>query len=89
MWQVEANEPNRASGNLMNEKCGKRRLCACLLQESAGHVAEVEAEAAKTARELADFKAESAGLRNQDLTLRRLEEKNRSLETQLVEKVRW
>jgi len=57
------------------------------LQEAAGRVAEVEAGAAKTAKELAEFKAESAGLRNQDLTLRKMEEKNRALEAQLAEKV--
>lgn len=39
------------------------------------------------AAELADFKVESATLRNQDLTVRRLEERNKALEAQLAEKV--
>lgn len=40
------------------------------------------------AAELADFKAESKQLRNQELTMRRLEERARSLEAQLEAKVR-
>ena len=40
------------------------------------------------AAELADFKAESKQLRNQELTMRRLEERVRSLEAQLEAKVR-
>ena len=47
----------------------------------------MEAAAAKSARELAEYKAESSQLRNQDLTIRRLEEKARQLEAQLQEKV--
>jgi hypothetical protein len=39
------------------------------------------------AMELADFRAESATLRNQDLTVRRLEERKKALEAQLAEKV--
>ena len=40
------------------------------------------------AAELADFRAESKQLRNQELTMRRLEERARSLEAQLEAKVR-
>ena len=40
------------------------------------------------AAELADFKAESKQLRNQELTMRRLEERARNLEAQLEAKVR-
>ena len=58
------------------------------LQEGASRLAEVEAEAARSARELAEFKAESSQLRNQDLTIRRLEERARLLEAALQEKVR-
>lgn len=39
------------------------------------------------AQELAEFKAESTELKNQDLTIRRLEERNRNLEAQLEDKV--
>lgn len=56
-------------------------------QESSARLAEVEAAAAKSARELAEYKAESSGLKNQDLTIRRLEERARQLEAQLQEKV--
>ena len=48
----------------------------------------MEAVAARSARELAEYKAESSQLKNQDLTIRRLEERARQLEAQLVEKVR-
>ena len=51
-------------------------------------MAEVEAAAEKASRELAEYKAESAELRNQDLTIRRLEERVRGLEADLQEKVR-
>lgn len=40
------------------------------------------------AMELADFKTEATTLRNQDLTVRRLEERKKALEAQLAEKVR-
>ena len=41
----------------------------------------------KLARELAEFKAESKGLVNQELTVRRLEERTRTLESELASKV--
>lgn len=59
----------------------------CNLQESAARLAEVEAVATRSARELAEYKAESSQLKNQDLTIRRLEERARQLEAQLLEKV--
>jgi homeobox protein cut-like len=40
----------------------------------------------KQATELAEYKAESSTLRNQDLTVRKLEDKVRSLEAVLEEK---
>ena len=43
-----------------------------LPQEAGARCAELEAAAARLAGELADFKAESRQLRNQDLTIRRL-----------------
>jgi homeobox protein cut-like len=46
----------------------------------------MEAAAAKMAGELAEYKAESRELRNQEHTIRRLEEKARSLEAQLENK---
>ena len=39
-------------------------------------------------QELAEYKSESSELRNQDFTIRKLEERARELEAQLVEKVR-
>lgn len=52
----------------------------------ASRVAELEAAAVKSARDLAEFKTESEGLRNQDLTIRRLEDKVRTLEAALGER---
>ncbi|KAK9826852.1 hypothetical protein WJX81_008080 [Elliptochloris bilobata] len=51
--------------------------------EASARCAELEAAARNLAGELADFKAESKQLRNQELTIRRLEERARSLEAQL------
>ncbi len=47
----------------------------------------MEAAATKMAGELAEYKAESKELRNQEHTIRRLEDKARSLESQLEDKV--
>ena len=41
----------------------------------------------KMAQELAEFKAERGELRNQELTVRRLEDKNRAAEAKLAEQV--
>jgi homeobox protein cut-like len=57
------------------------------VQELASHNAEVQAQMCKIAQELAEYKAESKDLKNQDGTIRRLEERVRSLEAQLQEKV--
>lgn len=56
------------------------------LQEASARCAELEAAARRLAGELADFKAESKELRNQELTIRRLEERARTLEAQLEAK---
>ena len=42
----------------------------------------------KMAQELAEFKAERGELRNQELTVRKLEERNRGAEARLAEQVR-
>ena len=47
----------------------------------------MEAAATKMAGELAEYKAESKELRNQEHTIRRLEDRARSLEAQLEDKV--
>ena len=47
----------------------------------------MEAAATKMAGELAEYKAESRELRNQEHTIRRLEDKARSLAAQLDDKV--
>ena len=49
-------------------------------------MAELEAQTRKMAQELAEYKSESTELRNQDHTVRRLEERVRSLEAELQEK---
>ena len=56
-------------------------------QEVGARAAEMEAAAAKMAGELAEYKAESKELHNQEHTIRRLEDKARSLEIQLEDKV--
>ena len=53
----------------------------------ASHSAELEAQVRKLAQELAEYKAESKELKNQDGTIRRLEERVRGLEAQNQEKV--
>lgn len=58
-----------------------------LLQEAAARCAAAEAGEARALADLEQHRQESQGLRNQDLTVRRLEEKVRSLEKQLEEKV--
>ena len=58
-----------------------------MAQEVAARAAEMEAAATKMAGELAEYKAESKELHNQEHTIRRLEEKARSLEAQLEDKV--
>ncbi len=63
------------------------RLSSCRAQDASARVAEVEGAAERASRELAEYKAESAELRNQDLTIRRLEERVRGLEADLQEKV--
>lgn len=54
--------------------------------ETASRVADLEAQCKKMGHELAEFRAESAQIKNQDLTIRKLEEKVRSLEAALEEK---
>eukprot|EP00884_Botryococcus_braunii_P002856 jgi/Botrbrau1/12571/Bobra.0169s0105.1 len=56
--------------------------------ETASRSADLEAQVRKMAQELAEFKAESSQLKNQDLTIRRLEERARVLEAQLEDKER-
>jgi len=57
-----------------------------MVQELASHNAEVTIQMCKVAQELAEYKAESKELKNQDGTIRRLEERVRSLEAQIQEK---
>lgn len=54
--------------------------------ETASRVAELEAQCKKMSHELAEFRAESAEIKNQDLTIRKMEEKIRGLEAALEEK---
>ena len=68
--------------------CVPRHRQRVRLQDASARVAEVEAAAERASRELAEYKAESAELRNQDLTIRRLEERVRGLEGDLQEKAR-
>ncbi|KAK9803913.1 hypothetical protein WJX72_004650 [[Myrmecia] bisecta] len=55
---------------------------------TASRAAELEAQTRKMAQELAEYKSESNQLKNQDLTIRKLEERIRSLDAQLEEKDR-
>ena len=47
-------------------------------------MAELESENRKMKHELEEYRAESAHLRNQQATVRRLEERNRQLEQQVI-----
>ena len=57
------------------------------IQELASHGSEQDAQLYKLVQELAEYKAESKELKNQDGTIRRLEERVRSLDAQVQEKV--
>lgn len=59
-----------------------------MLQGYTARVAELEDSNRKVLQELADFKAESKDLRNQDLTIKRLEAQVGQMKAQLQSKVR-
>lgn len=64
-------------------------LCICLLtpsfmQDQDVKVSELESENRKMKVELEEFRAEAAHLKNQQATIRRLEERNRQLEQQVI-----
>lgn len=56
--------------------------------ELATRLAEIESENWKMKQELEEYRSEAAHLRNQQATVRRLEERNRLLEQQMEEKVK-
>lgn len=56
--------------------------------ESASKVAELELENRKMKQELEEYRSEAAHLKNQQATVRRLEERNRSLEQLMEEKIK-
>lgn len=58
------------------------------MQNSGAKLAELEASNKGALQELADFKAESRELRNQDLTVKRMEAQLGQLKAQLQSKVR-
>uniref|UniRef100_A0A2P2M2C4 Uncharacterized protein MANES_01G012900 n=1 Tax=Rhizophora mucronata TaxID=61149 RepID=A0A2P2M2C4_RHIMU len=58
------------------------------MQEQDLKVSEVESENRKMKVELEEFRAEASHLKNQQATIRRLEERNRQLEQQMEEKVK-
>lgn len=58
-----------------------------VVQDAASRVAELEGTNRRVLQELADFKAESKELRNQDLTIKRLEAQLAQLKAQLQNKV--
>ena len=60
---------------------------AVFLQESAFRITELEANNNRVLQELAEFKAESKELRNQDLTIKRMEAQLGQLKAQLQNKV--
>ena len=57
------------------------------VQESASRIAELEANNMQVLQDLADFKAESKELRNQDLSIKRMEAQLGQLKAQLQNKV--
>lgn len=60
---------------------------AVFLQESASRIAELEVNNKRALQELADFKAESKELRNQDLSVKRMEAQLGQLKAQLQNRV--
>ncbi|GAQ87720.1 Transcription factor/CCAAT displacement protein CDP1 [Klebsormidium nitens] len=62
--------------------------CLASASETAARVAELEAENRRFRQELEEYRAEASNLKNQQVTVRRLEERNRQLEQQMEEKVR-
>ena len=54
--------------------------------ETASRATDLEAQCKKMAQELAEYRAESAQIKNQDLTVRKLEERVRQLEAHAEEK---
>ena len=58
-----------------------------MLQDSSSRMAELTAANKRVLQELVDFKAESKELRNQDLTIKRLEAQLGQLKAQLQNKV--
>ena len=59
-----------------------------VVQGYTARVAELESSNYKTLQELADFKAESKGLRNQELTIKRLEAQMGQIKAQLQNQVK-
>lgn len=53
------------------------------MQEQDAKISELESENRKMKVELEEFRAEAAHLKNQQATIRRLEERNRQLEQQV------
>ena len=58
------------------------------VQEHKSKIAELESSNARISHDLADFKTESKGLKNQDLTIKRLEGQLAQLKAQLQSKVK-
>lgn len=58
------------------------------ISEQDQKLSELESESRKMKLELEEYRAEAAHLKNQQATIRRLEERNRQLEQQMEEKVR-
>jgi len=58
-----------------------------IFQDSTARIAELEATNKRVVQELADFKTESKELRNQDLTIKRLEAQLGQMKAQLQNKV--
>eukprot|EP00899_Mesostigma_viride_P007255 jgi/Mesvir1/16530/Mv10076-RA.1 len=56
--------------------------------ENEARAAHLREENHRMAAELEEYRTEAVGLRNQEVTMRRLEERNRQLEAQMEEKVR-
>lgn len=57
------------------------------MQDSSARIAELTAANKRVLQELADFKAESKELRNQDLTIKRMEAQLGQMKAQLQNKV--
>ena len=87
-YTLSFNAPLTPIARMLDPSSGTSGTDLCpVVQGARSRAAEGEAHMRKMAQELAEFKAERGELRNQELTVRRLEDKSRAAEARLAEQV--